>query len=311
MARRGLSSSSPDPWIVALALVVAADGSLCAQSTHLSRLESAAPAFVIDAVAALAFSAWDGAWLVPAAAGSLTGLAAGLERDGFSSLVVATGLARFRAGPVWSLDIGQVWIDDLFDEALLEVAPELANLSTRATMIGLDAAIPLTGGIWASAGGRYELDYLLGDRTNAWGARVGLSARGRTIGAVTAYERRFADGPLEPGPGMLRIAVSLESRGVHMGVGGRVGRLWNAEPPQTALGLAGGVTIAQLVVFQGSVGIERGPYVSGWSGYGSLGLGLRLMPVGVDVRYAGVGGGEGNPLSASLDWTAPGSRDAH
>lgn len=291
-----------------LVLAVAASGGarLMAQSTHLSRLEVATPAFVVDPAGAVAFSGWDAAWLVPAAARSLTGLAAGLERDGFSDLVVATGLARVRAGPVWSLNIAQAWIDDLFDQSLLELAPGLAELSTRATAIGLDAAIPVAVGLWASAGGRYELDYLLGDRSTVWCVRLGFSARTSVVGASTTYERGL--GATDPGPGVLRAAMSLEWHTARVGVGGRIGRLWSSEPHQTSVGAAGGVTIGGVLVFQGGAGIERNPYADGWRPYASVGLGLRLMPVGVDVRYLGFRTAEGSPLAASLDWTAGGDR---
>jgi hypothetical protein len=288
-----------------LAALAAASGAQ-AQSSHLTRLELGAPAVAPDPVSALAVGGWTSAWLTPAAGGKVTGVLVGLEHSGFASMTTVFAAVRLAAGPVWQLSFAQAAVKVLFDEQLLTQFPELGTLRATATVLGLDAAIPLGHGAAVSLGGRYERDEFLGDAASIWMTRV--SATGPTILGVrsaAAFERVMAGGTSDKGAGRLRVGLS---RGVGfqrldftVGVGAIFGDVWAVESGQTRVAGSLRVSLLQLVTVSGALGAERDPFgASGWLGFASFGLGLRLGPVGADVRRGDVGASDAVPTAVSL-----------
>jgi hypothetical protein len=288
-----------------LAALAAASG-VEAQSSHLTRLELAAPALMPDPVSALAVGGWTSAWLAPAAGDRVTGGLAGLEHSGFASMTTVFAAARLTAGPIWQLSFAQTAVTDLFDEQLLAQVPELGTLRAAATFLGLDAAVPLGGGAAVSLGGRYERDKFLGDAATAWLARA--SATGPTILGVqsaAALERVLAGGT--SGKGIGRLRVGLARRGgpqrleFTVGVGAVFGDVWAVESGQTRVASSLQVSLFQRVTLSGALGAERDPFgTAGWLGFASFGLGLRLGPVGADVRRGDVGASDAIPTAVSL-----------
>jgi len=300
------SSACCSSSLALLAALAAASGAE-AQSSHLTRLELAAPAIAPDPVSALAVGGWTSAWLAPAAGGDVTGALVGLEHSGFASMTTALAAVRLHAGPVWQLSFAQSRVTDLFDDALLAQFPELSTLRAAATHLGLDAALPLRYGAAVALGARYERDEFLGDAATIWLAR--LSATGPTVLGVKSaatVERVIAGGTSDKGPGRVRVGLAREfgtnRLGFTLGLGALFGDVWSVESGQSRVAGSIRVSLLKLVTLSGALGAERDPFgaAPGWLGFAAFGLGLRLGPAGADLRRGDVGASDALPTAVSL-----------
>jgi hypothetical protein len=254
----------------------------------------------------MALGGWTGAWMAPAAGDDARGALVGLEHSGYASLTTAFAAARFAAGPVWQVSFAQVRVTDLFDEALLAQFPELGTLRAAATALGVDAVVPLGRGAGVSLGGRYQRDEFLGDAASSWLARV-TAAGPRLLGlrSAVAFERVVAGGSTGKGAGRVRAglarAFGTAPLGVTVGLGAVVGDVWTVESGQTRVAGSMRLSFLQLVTLSGALGAERDPFgAEGWLGFVAFGLGLRLGPVGADLRRGDVGASEAVPTAVSV-----------
>jgi hypothetical protein len=284
---------------------MAAGTPAAAQSSHLTRLETAAPAVAPDPVSGIAADGWVGAWLAPAAGRNVTGVLVGLEHAGFAAVTTVFAAARIRQGMVWQLSVAQTRVTDLFDDALLAQFPELSTLRASATQIGLDAVLPL-GGAALGLGVLHEREEFLGDASRAWRVR-GSAAGPRALGIRTAavFERVVSGGGPAAGPGRVRVGAArpFGSRpvAVTLGLGLAGGALWAAESGRWQAAASVRVTVLELLSVSGALGAERDPFgAGGWLGFAALGVGVSLGPVGADVRRGGLGAADAAPMAVSV-----------
>lgn len=303
----GCCSSSYRAALLAAGAVVAGVTAtpLRAQSSHLTRLETVAPAVATDPVSVLATGGWVGAWLAPAAGHDVAGVLVGLEDGGLASVTTAFAAARVRAGLVWQVGLAQTRLADLFDDALLDQYPELGTLGASATHLGLDAVLPL-GGAAVGVGIIHERDEFLGDPMRAW--RLRASGAGPVIlgvRAAVAVERIVSSGDAAPATGRLRIGAARPFGtgpvAFTIGAGAATGALWAAEPPRWQVASSLRVTVLDLLSVSGALGAERDPYAErGWLGFAAVAVGLTVGPIGADVRRGGIGTFDAAPLAASI-----------
>lgn len=207
-------------WLV-LAILPPCWLDLRAQSAHLGALEGYAP-------------------LVEPTAGVPSGLASLLRDPTLSSRSVGAlvsiyrtrafpmqafhGVAAFRWGPRWSLAFGYTGVDQLFDSALTNQDPELADLQARAIIAGLDATIARKYAA-VSVGFASAADEMIGDVRESNMVRIhtrlmplgsdeltlGLHWAGVTGGSLAAARggRKQADLVLTRPFGQVRISTAL------------------------------------------------------------------------------------------------------
>jgi hypothetical protein len=301
VACSGCSSSS-----LVVAVLVAAAGPADAQSSHLTRLESAVPAIAPDQASAIATGGWVSAWLAPAAGHDVTGALAGLEHAGFAAVTTVFAAARIHLGLVWQVGFAQTRVSDLFDDALLSQYPELSTLRASATQLGLDAVLPLGGASAVGLGVLHEREEFLGDASRAW--RIRVSAAGpRLLGIRSAavVERMVSGGGPATAAGRLRFGVARpfgsKPVAVTVGLGAAAGKLWSAESGDWQVASSLRVTIMDLLTVSGALGAERDPFgYDGWLGFDAFGVGVTFGPVGADVRRGGLGAADAAPMAVSM-----------
>jgi len=301
-----VASSACSSSSLAVAALLAAGGPATAQSSHLTRLESAVPAFTPDPVSAVAIGGWSSAWLAPAAGHDATGALLGLEHAGFASVTTAFAAARVRFGPVWQLSFAQTRVSDLFDDALLAEFPELATLRAAATQVGLDAVLPFGAAGAAGLGLIHEREEFLGDESRAWRLRFsGAGPRLLGVRSAATVERMVSGGGQETAAGRLRIGLSRRIGsgpiGAELSVGAAKGALWAVERDGWQVASSLRVVVADLVRVSGSLGAERDPYgAEGWLGFVAFAVGVSLGSVGADLRRGGRASAEAAPTAVSI-----------
>ena len=302
MACNAYSSSS----VVVVAALLVGTAAARAQSSHLTRLETAVPALAPDPVSAVAAGGWTSAWLSPAAGRNASGVLVGLEHSGFAAVTTVFAAGRFHYGLVWQLSFAQTSVTDLFDDALLADYPELSTLRASATQIGLDAVLPLGSGPAVGLGVLYEREDFLGDASRAWRLRAssaGPSVLG--IRSAAVWERVVFGGGRRAGVGRVRmgLARTFGARviAVDLGAGTVLGRLWAAEPAGWQVASSVRVTVLNLLSLSASFGAERDGFGDGgWLGFAAFGVGLSLGVVAADFRHGGLTAAEAAPTAVSL-----------
>lgn len=293
---------------LALAALLAGAGPVPAQSSHLTRLENAVPALAPDPLSPIATGGWVGVWLAPAAGHGATGAIVGLEHAGFAGLTTVFAAVRVHRALVWQVAFAQTRVTDLFDDALLAEYPELSTLRASATLLGLDAVLPLTGTAAIGLGVLQEREEFLGDASRSW--RVRASATGPPIGGIrpaVTLERVVAGGGSAAGPGRVRVGIARSLGagrvGVAFGLGAAGGALWAVESGRWQVASSLRVTVLDLLSVSGALGAERDPYGDGgWLGFAAFGVGLTVGPLGADVRRGGLAAPDAAPMAVSLTY---------
>lgn len=281
---------------------------LAAQSSHLTRLETTAPAVMPDLVGGIAMPGWAGAWHAPAVGTQVEGLVFGVEHAGFAAVTTVAAAGRFSLGPLWQVSVAQLQVRDLFDDALLETYPELAELRATASAVALDAVLGAGRAVTASLGFRHERDEFLGDRASAIVLRASVAGPAiGTIRPVVAVER-VAGSSVELVPGGIRVRGGLAGHfklrqvRVSLGAGYMTDQAWAAVSTRSAATVAG-LTLADLVTLTFALGLERHSAEGGWLGTSAASIGIAVAPVGVTLRYGGMGSREASPTAFSLSYS--------
>ena len=217
--------------------------SAAAQTSHLLELEHASPAAVVQTLGASAWGDWAGLWLAPAVGRRATGVQVGYERVPFSDVTKALATVRMHVGPYVQMGLANTDVGSLFDPALVEQYPELSELRVSAQQATADLVFPVARA-FVSVGGKYERDELLGDATSACVLRssVATGLADRRWSASFVAERVVAGGVSSSRGGRVALDLAWRALGgwatLDLGVGAKVGALWESEAEEPALGVA-------------------------------------------------------------------------
>jgi len=300
-----MSSDVAGPTI---ALVVGLLGplNLAAQSTHLSALESIAPAPVTEPTAGTFSFGLASLWLTPVGSPKATGAFFSVYRASLNQVALFQSVLAFHLGPRWSMLYGATQINNLFDTSLTNLDPTLENLRAQAQWIGIDGTV---GGSMRSlsAGLGYARDDNVGDVQNSTTARVGISLRPSVARwlSIDAQHSRVVGGSMaraRTGRQRLSFSVGREfaKTSVSFSVAVQQGQLWPYSEIRSGYGAAG---IVNFGAFDFSAGI--GSYRTGYGTslrevYESLSGAILLSHVHVGMRLTNTRLGYGSGYGVSI-----------